>query len=116
MFEEEEVTRYRKKSHSRGQSRSKHKHVYKTVLLTTKLEFLNVNTGKPILHTHDAPTKVCQICGRISYVDYNSIYYEESEQLNVPYIKHSPLSQVALELPRWEAHFLDKIATRKGEC
>lgn len=99
---EDEVGKYRKKSKAKGQPRSKHKHVYEVVLLTTKYTYNSYPH-----ETYDSyPTKVCTICGRIDDILWDDKYYV-GKKLVYP----KELSELALSLPKYRRNFLDKFAT-----
>ena len=103
-----EEPKYRKRSTAKGQPRSKHKHIYEVVLLTTKHEF---NMGEQRVHYSSMPTKVCTICGRVDDVVWNDDYYVKTKIHNIGYSRE--LSEKALSLPRWRRDFLDKFATKE---
>lgn len=110
---DDEVGKYRKKSTAKGQPRSKHKHIYETVLLTKYYEGHNFKTGKPQTTEYIDSTRVCVICGRIDRIDRDSSYYTETACRGIPYISHTnELSDKALKLPRWFAGFFDKFASK----
>ena len=109
---DDEVGKYRKKSTAKGQPRSKHKHIYETVLLRSYFEHTDMCTGKPIRTHSELPTKVCTICGRVDYVDTDPVYYVKNKVPNIPMLAFTKdLSDVALQLPKWEHDFFDKFAT-----
>ena len=109
MFDEE-VGKYKKRSTAKGQPRSKHKHVYETVLLQTRYTF---NLGTTRTHIHEAPTRVCTICGRVDYVDNSPEYYINKQVPDMPFkVTQKVLSEKALKLPRWVYDTHDKVATR----
>ena len=99
---DDEVGKYRKKSTAKGQPRSKHKHIYETVLLITPYQVPNVATGKQIEKEHRYPTRVCTICGRVADIDYDDKWYnkEEHKHLKWTYF-NKELSEAALKLPVW---------------
>ena len=110
MFDDE-VGKYRKKSKAKGQPRSKHKHIYETVLLITPYQVPDIHTGKQIEKEHRYPTKVCTICGRIDTIDYDEKWYnnEEHRDLRKYFIKD--LSEDTLKLPVWfRSNYRDKFA------
>lgn len=109
----DEEPKYKKKSKAKGQPRSKHKHEYETVLLTTKHEF---NFGETRISYTSMPTKVCTICGRIDYVDWDESYYTKRPISGIPFLTNSnELSEKALALPRWHCDFFDKFAIKDEE-
>lgn len=112
----EEKTKYKKKSTAKGQPRSKHKHLYKTVLLRSYHTYPDFKTGKPKTSFTELPTKICAICGRIDYVDQDPSLYSYKELKQVPYRVYSKeLSEKALALPKYYKNdFLDKFA-KEGE-
>ena len=115
MFEDE-IPKYRKKSKGNGLPRAKHKHEYITVRLVRKYEVPDVSTGKMRPHESILPTKVCQICGRIDYVDRDASYYVKEPVKGLPYlIFDKRLSDKALELPIWIADKFEKFATPMEE-
>lgn len=109
---DEEIGKYKKRSTAKGQPRSKHKHIYETVLLHEEYEWPDVKTGRePIKHDHISPTKVCKICGRVEYVDNDSSYYVMNRCCDIPHLVFSKdLSDKALALPRWRRKPFDKFA------
>ena len=110
---EDEVGKYRKKSRAKGQPRSKHKHIYKTVLLITPYQVPDIHTGKQIEKEHKYPTKVCTICGRVADIDYDDLWYKREEHKHLKWIYFTKeLSDAALKLPIWFCNdYFDKFAT-----
>lgn len=107
----EDIPKYKKKSTAKGQSRSKHKHIYETVLLTKCYHGTDFKTGKPKDTYTSLPTKVCTICGRIDGVSDDSIFYIINN-LDVPYAYSKELSEEAKKLPKWHCDFFDKFAIK----
>lgn len=106
----EDEPKYKKKSTAKGQPRSKHKHIYETVLLTTKHEF---NFGEQRISYSSMPTKVCTICGRIDDVVWDKDYYTETKVDNITFVAYSKeLSEKASSLPKWHCNFFDKFAVK----
>lgn len=105
-----EEPKHRKKSKKSGLPRADHKHEYKTVLLHRNLSFLTKpnKTGYAL-----SATKVCSICGRIGYVDYDQYELVKVEHpvltnLHEKKIKHPE------NLDKWYCdEYLDKFAYRK---
>lgn len=110
----DEEPKYKKKSTAKGQPRSKHKHIYETVLLTKDYHTTNYKTGKPETTQTTLPTKVCIICGRIDEVDRDQSLYIKKAVLGLPFIADEKvLSEKALNLPKWYAKdFWDKFAIK----
>lgn len=106
---EDEVPAYRKKSKKKDQPRADHKHTYETVLLTRYYHF---NIGEPRTSEEKRPTKVCTICGRIDYVDYDESLYEMHPDSKIKWAWVKDLSEKALSLPKWCADSFDKFATK----
>lgn len=106
--------KYKKKSTAKGQPRSKHKHVYETVLLTRYHHITDIKTGKPKVYEDSFPTKVCTICGRIDGVDWDASYYVKKGVPGVPFAAYSTeLTEKALSLPKWYVEdFFDKFAMK----
>ena len=112
MFSDKEVPKYKKKSKRKGQPRSKHKHKYETVLLH------RINhcdwSSKPMECL--TPTKVCQVCGRISDTDNDeSLYIKEKVHVDgfkCP-ITDTRLSKKALALPLWYVEDWNKFASKE---
>ena len=111
-----EEPKYKKKAPSKGLPRSKHKHIYKTVLLTTEYETHDIKTGLPTKFCRSLPTKVCTICGRIDKIDLDDSYYL-NEKVSTPYIIFNyKLSEKALRLPKWYAEgYFAKFAIKEKE-
>ena len=110
---DDEVGKYRKKSRAKGQHRSKHKHIYETVLLITPYQVPDVHTGKEIEKEHRYPTKVCTICGRVDAIDYDDKWYNKEEHKHLKWTYFTKeLSDAALKLPVWfrNKHF-DKFSS-----
>ena len=105
----DEETKHKKKSKSKGQPRSKHKHIYETVLLTRYFHF---NIGEPSISESKQPTKVCTICGRIDYVDYDETLYDVHPDTNIKWAFVKDLSEKALSLPKWCVDDFDKFAIK----
>lgn len=110
-FIDDETPAYKKKSKKKGQPRSKHKHIYETVLLTHYYHFdwgnsENVN-----------PVKVCIICGRIEEIDKDESLWEKHPDPNAkPWmIWGRELSEKALGLPKWYVNDFDKFAIREED-
>lgn len=110
---EDEVGKYRKKSTAKGQPRSKHKHIYETVLLITPYKVPDVHTGQQIEKEHRYPTKVCTICGRVDEIDYDEKWYNTKEHKHLKWTYFTKeLSEAALRLPVWmRSEYFDKFAT-----
>lgn len=113
---EKEEPKHKKKSKGNGLPRSKHKHIYETVLLTKYYHWNDFRTGKPSTTVTKNPYKVCTICGRIEDLDTDPKYYIKKVIYDLP-IKtfKEELSEEALKLPKWYVDdFWDKFA-HKGE-
>ena len=101
MFEED-VCKYRTRSTAKVRPRSKHKHMYETVLLTCHYKVPDVNTGKQIEKESRQPTKVCTVCGRIDKKDNNEMWYNKQEHKHLKWTYFTnELSEAALKLPVW---------------
>ena len=109
---DDEIPTYRKKSKKKGQPRANHKHTYETVLLTRYYHF---NFEEPKTSESKLPTKVCTICGRIDYVDYDASLYNVHPATNITWALVKDLSEKALSLPKWHADSFDKFATKMEE-
>lgn len=109
---EDEVGKYRKKSTAKGQPRSKHKHIYETVLLIRPYQIPDIHTGKQIEKEHKYPTKVCTICGRVDAIDYDQKWYDKEEHKHLKWTYFTKeLSEAALKLPVWFCSgYCDKFA------
>lgn len=107
--------KYKKRSTAKGQPRSKHKHIYETVLLTKYYHTIDFKTGRPKTTQIVHPTKVCVICGRIDRIDDDPSLYIKIPVTNIPFCTFkSELSEKALSLTRWYAiDFWDKFATKE---
>ena len=116
MFDEE-VGKYKKRSKAKGQPRSKHKHIYETVLLVSHYEVPDIHTGKQIEKEHKYPTKVCTICGRVDEIDYDEKWYNKVEHKHLKWKYFTKeLSDEALKLPVWIcSSYFDKFATPMEE-
>lgn len=113
---EKEEPKHKKKSKGNGLPRSKHKHIYETVLLIKYYHHNNLLTGASEVTEMTYPTKVCTICGRIGEIDHDESYYIKGDKVTRWLYCHSDdLSEKALALPKWYAEdFWDKFA-HKGE-
>lgn len=110
----DEEPKYKKKSTAKGQPRSKHKHIYETVLLITDYHYTDFKTGKPTISQTTGPTKVCTICGRIDETDNDTSYYIIKPIPNLPFVVYDKeLSEKALNLPKWKRDFFDKFAIKE---
>ena len=108
---DDEVGKYKKRSTAKGQPRSKHKHKYETVLLIRESEVPDLHTGKQKKIQNKFPTKVCQLCGRIDYVDQDPSYYNIDVVKGLPYhIYDKKLSEKAEMLTKWFCNSFDKFA------
>ena len=83
-FPESDETKYRKKSNNKGMPRSKHKHIYETVLLRSDYHHSDLKTGRPLVSTTEYPTKVCTICGRVDSIDKSDKYYVKTPVACLP--------------------------------
>lgn len=108
----DEIPAYRKKSKKKGLPRADHKHTYETVLLTRYYHF---NLGEPRTSESKQPTKVCTICGRIDYIDYDESLYDVHNDTQIKYAYVKDLSEKALSLPKWRADSFDKFAVKVEE-
>ena len=109
---DDEIPAYRKKSKKKGQPRADHKYMYETVLLTRYYHF---NLGEPRTSESKQPTKVCTICGRVDYVDYDESLYEMRPDSKIKWALVKELSDKALSLPKWNVDAFDKFATKMEE-
>jgi hypothetical protein len=110
----DEEPKHRKKSKSKGQPRSKHKHTYETVLLRRDWYTTNFKTGHQEIRQITLPTKVCNICGRIDETDSDPSYYVKTQMNDKPFVYfNKELSEKALSLPKWYVNdYFDKFATK----
>lgn len=112
----EEEPRYKKKSKSKGQPRSKHKHIYETVLLYRYWRGIDYETGRERIRTNAIPTKVCTICGRTDDIDEDPSYYVKDSKIMYWFTSASDLSERALNLPKWYVEdYFDKFAIKMEE-
>ena len=114
---DDDAPAYKKKSKKKGQPRSKHKHIYETVLLINDYHSTDFKTGKPRISQTILPTKVCTICGRIEETDTDESLYKKSSDPTIKswMIWGRELSEKALNLPKWHCNFLDKFAIKTEE-
>ena len=112
-----EEPKHRKKSKGNGLPRSKHKHLYETVLLYRYYHHTDLATGGDKLSVSFAPTRVCTICGRVEHVDNDPSYYTYEPIKNLPFIcKEKILTEKALNLPKWYLEdYWDKFAIKMEE-
>ena len=112
-----DIPAYKKKSKKTGLPRSKHKHIYETVLLCRNWHSNNVHNGAPEVHQFKTPTKVCVICGRVDCLDDDPSYYVKQEVGHLPFILSvNKLSEKALSLPKWYLEdYFDKFAIKMEE-
>lgn len=112
-----EEPKHKKKSKGNGLPRSKHKHIYETVLLYRYYHFTDLETGGDKVHESVIPTKVCSICGRVDYVDNDPSYYTYVPIKNLPIpCKEKALTEKALNLPKWKLEdCYDKFAIKMEE-
>lgn len=113
----EEEPKHRKKSSAKGRARSKHKHVYETVLLTRDYHCKDLRNGKPKVVQTTAPAKVCVICGRIGEPDTDPSFFLKIPITSLPFTAYEKvLSEKALSLPKWHAEdFWDAFAVKVDE-
>lgn len=114
---ENDIPAYKKKSKKKGLPRSKHKHIYETVLLCRNWHSTDFKNGTPKVTQIMAPTKVCTICGRIGDVDKDPLYYTEKPITYLPWlVRERELSEKALNLPTWYTNdYFDKFAIKMEE-
>jgi len=110
----DEAPKYKKKSNAKGLPRSKHKHIYETVLLHRKWNGTDFKTGKPKIEIIPIPTKVCTVCGRVSETDMDSKYYIQEKVDGLPFLYNEKrLSKQVEKLEKWYTEdYFDKFATR----
>lgn len=111
-----EEPKHKKKSTTKGLPRSKHKHIYETVLLESDYHLADFKTGADKIIKSFTPTKVCTICGRIDKVDKDPSYYCNSTKGAIlPWFAGiKELNEKALNLPRWYTNeFFSKFAIKK---
>lgn len=109
-----EELKHKKKSTAKGQPRSKHKHIYETVLLTRYYHSHDYVTGEPRVTQTSFPTKVCTICGRIGDSDNDEKYYINNPIYDLLFMRYEKnLTDEAMNLPKWHVNaFIDKVATK----
>lgn len=111
-----EEPKHKKKSTAKGLPRSKHKHIYETVLLESDYHLTDFKTGADKIIKSFTPTKVCTICGRINKVDKDPSYYRDSTKGAIlPWFTGvKELNEKALNLPRWYTEeYFSKFAIEK---
>ncbi len=106
----DDIPVHKKKSKKKGLHRADHKHTYETVLLTRYYHF---NLGEPHTSESKQPTKVCTICGRIDYVDYDESLYDVHQDTDIKWLFVKALSEKALSLPKWYVDGFGKFATKE---
>lgn len=112
-----EEAKYKKKSQGNGLPRSKHKHIYETVLLYSYYHFTDLKTGGDKVHESVMPTRVCSICGRVDYADNDPSYYTMVPLKHLPFSAYEKvLTEKALSLPKWRlVDCYDKFAIKMEE-
>lgn len=111
-----EEPKHKKKSTTKGLPRSKHKHIYETVLLESDYHHRDFKTGTDKIIKSFTPTKVCTICGRIDKIDKDPSYYCNSAKGAIlPWFTGiKELNEKALNLPRWYTEeYFSKFAIEK---
>jgi hypothetical protein len=110
----DEEPKYKKRSNAKGQPRSKHKHVYETVLLTRDFSVPDYKTGRTLVKQRIHPTRVCAICGRIGYEDDDESLFVKRVISDLPVkVYEKVLSDKALRLPKWHSNdYFNKFATK----
>lgn len=109
-----EEVKYHKRSDTKGQPRSKHKHLYETVCLHHKYSLTKPHDPNPWNVDYHSATKVCTICGRIEDTD-ESYYKKEPGNNNWHNYFKTKLIPEAFNLPRWVVtDSRCKIATKEG--
>ena len=103
IYDGEQPQKHVKKSKANGMPRSKHKHVYETVLLEREFDKFERKCY--------TSTKVCMICGYIGKDDNDPSYYID-EQRNILWIQQGNLSEKAFNLPKWYAKDWSKFAVK----
>lgn len=108
---------HKKKSTAKGRSRSSHKHIYETVLLTTDFHYNDLETGEPKVRHMISPTKICSVCGRIGEIDCDEKFYLSNIKRSFSTCwTEKELSPEALTLSRWHAEdFFDKFAVKEKD-
>lgn len=112
-----EEPKHKKKSKGNGLPRSKHKHIYETVLLYRYYHYTNYETGGDKVVENVTPTKVCTICGRVDYTDRDPSYYTMVPLKYFPFsVYEKVLTEKALSLPKWVVKdTFDKFAIKMEE-
>jgi hypothetical protein len=108
--------KHKKKSTAKGLPRSKHKHIYETVLLESDYHLTDFKTGADKIIKNFTPTKVCTICGRIDKIDKDPSYYCNSAKGAIlPWFTGTKeLNEKALRLPKWYAgDYFSKTAIKR---
>lgn len=111
-----EEPKHKKKSTAKGLPRSKHKHIYETVLLESDYHHTDFKTGVDKIIKSFTPTKVCTICGRIDRADRDPSYYRDTANGAIrPWFSGvKELNEKALSLPKWYAgDYFSKFATKR---
>lgn len=105
----DEDPRYRKKAKRKGMPRADHKHEYKTVLLC---RYYN-NPLRPGERTAvTSATEVCEICGRIGYVDHDQYELVDLEG-SYPYPMKKRQIRNEDKLEKWICEdYFDKFARK----
>ena len=111
---DDDIPAYKKKSNKKGLPRSKHKHIYETVLLCRNWHYNDPYNSEPKVKQINTPTKVCVICGRVDCLDDDPSYYIKQEVGHLPFLLHkTELSEKALGLPKWYVEdYFDKFAIK----
>lgn len=114
---DDDIPAHKKKSKNKGLPRSKHKHIYETVLLCRNWHCTDFKTGRAKIEQIILPTKVCTICGRIDETDEDPSYYDVSKVEHLPFLCFNKnLSEKALGLPKWHTEdYFDKFAIKTEE-
>ena len=106
-----EDSKYKKRSKNTGLSRSKHKHEYKTVLLTNVCNFSKPHEQEQRMYSYESATKVCTVCGKIGKVDLD--FYEKGTM--GAFLNSSRLKDCAYALEKYitsSDNFGEKFAER----
>lgn len=109
--------KHRKRAKSKGAPRADHKHIYETVLLHHHIQRIDCSSGKQISEKYTLPTKICTLCGRVSYVDQSPELYVKVARpptaAGAILRYQEQLSEKALSLPEWHTTgYLGKYAAR----
>lgn len=111
----DEVSKWKKKSKKRGLKRADHKHDYIHALVTTRYHFYASGTISATYNECTIPREVCATCSRIGKSLENAEYWNRVPDSNCKFAYRAVLTEAALALPKYTSTDFEKFAHKVEE-